>query len=164
MSWAEVIKINSDMTVSLDELIKSAKTELIDLINSQRSLGASDSVMKVISSTEVKVNSDERTKEIGRFTCNKNGSVRIKWDMQAHSGGSYTAVVRFYVTDLSGGIIFEESISSSETQNWVNRSKDISVKSDTTYIIYGELKSTNGDGYFNNVNVCATVIDASFIS
>ena len=164
MSWSETIKINSDMTVSLDKLIKSAKSELIDLINSQRSLGASDSVMKVISSTEVKVNNDERTKEIGRFTCHKNGSVRIKWDMRARSGGSYTTVARFYVTDLSGGIIFEESIRSSETQDWVNRSKDISVKPDTTYIIYGELKSTNGDGYFNNVNVCATVIDASFIS
>ena len=118
MSWSETIKINSDMTVSLDKLIKSAKTELIDLINSQRSLGASDSVMKVISSTEVEVNDDEKTKEIGRFTCNKNGSVRIKWDMRAPSGET---AVRFYVTDLSGGIILKESISSSETQNWVNR-------------------------------------------
>ena len=45
MSWSETIKINSDMTVSLDKLIKSAKSELIDLINSQRSLGASDSVI-----------------------------------------------------------------------------------------------------------------------
>ena len=32
MSWSETIKINSNMTVSLDKLIKSAKSELIDLI------------------------------------------------------------------------------------------------------------------------------------
>ena len=163
MSWSETIKINSDMTVSLDKLIKSAKSELIDLINSQRSLGASDSVMKVISSTETEVNKDERTKEIGRFTCHKNGSVRSKWDTRALSGGNYTAFVRLYVTDLSGGIKFEES-TKGETRDWVNRSKDISVKSDTAYIIYGELESVSGYGYFNNVNVCATVIDASFIS
>lgn len=61
MSWAKVKKINSNMSMPLDELIKG-----------QRILGASDAIYSVVSSSR-----KEGTYTYGSFVPKVNGSIRL---------------------------------------------------------------------------------------
>lgn len=162
MSWAEIKhSINSNLNTPLNSLIESVQTNIINLINSQRSLGASDSILKVLLSDAI--SPDDVNTEIGRFTINKSGSVRVAWDMRGKSVGVSSGAIYFSVYTESGDKIFEESTSSNVTEEWTSFTKDISVNANTTYIIYGRTSGL-GNGYINNVKICASVIDTSFIS
>ena len=139
MSWAEVIKINSDMSTPLDKLIKS-----------QRSLGASDAVMAVLVSSQVSQGSGSGVQSLGTFTPKSDGSVRIEING------------RRWNTDLGGSVhVFEDGVDkttiSINTSSYVVSTADISVTAGKTY----ELRLYAG--YVISAKVCASIIDASLL-
>lgn len=139
MSWAEVKKINSDMSVPLDELIKS-----------QRSLGASDAVVAVLVSSQVSLGYGDGSPSLGTFTPKVNGSVRVEING------------RRWNSDLGGYVlVYEDGVSkariSIDTSSYAPSTADIAVTAGKTY----ELRL--GAGYVNSAKICASIIDTSLI-
>ena len=139
MSWAEVKKINSDMNVPLDELIKS-----------QRSLGASDAVMAVLVTSQVSQGSGSGSPSLGTFVPKVDGSVRIEINGRRWS------------SDAGGSVhVFEDGIDKKtiriDTSSYAVSTADISVTAGKTY----ELKLYVG--YVNSAKICASIIDTSLI-
>lgn len=145
MSWAEVKKINSNLDVPLDKLIKS-----------QRILGASNAVMAVIQASEIDMDNDEQT--VGTFTPKVNGSVRILGEMTAE--GQYSVgYIRIY--NSAGTEILEIMRRLTDDNSTQNCDTDFSVNANETYTI--KTKSTYPSTYLNYLKIGATVIDGSML-
>lgn len=144
MSWAEAKKINSDMSVPLDELIKS-----------QRSLGASDAVMAVPVSNEITMGSTSGRYLLATFTPKVNGSVRVLASMRAGSASYSTAYI--YVTENGTDITSFSTDKGSYTEVY----KDIKITAGKEYKVYF-YGSYNGEK-INSLKICASVIDTSLL-
>ena len=139
MSWAEVKKINSDMSVPLDELIKG-----------QRSLGASDAAMAVFANY-VEVPSTSRM-SVGTFTPKVGGTVRLILRATGTKGAS------LYIKRGSG--------SSTEIISYVvdeTRYADIGVSAGETITVYVSCTNSSGSGVRADVTLGATVVDSSML-
>ena len=144
MSWAEVMKINSDMTMTLDELIRS-----------QRSLGASDAVMAVPVSSEITMGSTSGRYLLATFTPKVNGSVRVLASMKRGSSSDSTAHI--YVTENGTDITHFSTRENSYTEVY----KDIKITAGKEYKVYF-YGSYNGEK-INSLKICASVIDTSLL-
>lgn len=142
MSWAEVMKINSDMTMPLDELIRS-----------QRSLGASDAVMAVPISSNISISNGEK-RLLATFKPSVNGSVRITASMRRGTSSDFYAVLSLEENGLEKAYV--------RTDNYTHEvfSFDVEVLAEKTYKIY--LRGERG-GQIDSLKICASVIDTSLL-
>ena len=142
MSWAEVMKINSDMTMSLDELIKS-----------QRSLGASDAVMAAPVSSNISISNGEK-RLLATFKPSVTGSVRITASMRRGTSSEFYTVLSL---EENGS---EKAYARTDKTTYDIFSFDVEVLAEKTYKIY--LSGTRG-GQIDSLKICASVIDTSLL-
>ena len=151
MSWAEVKKINSDMNMPLDSLIKS-----------QRTYGASDAVLAVLLSQETTIRDATMASplKLASFAPKVKGSIRISASVRrpGMSGSSTILIVKKGTSDILE-IASDADISSSIYQSIFG---DIAIEPDETYEIYA-YTTTSYRGYINSLKLCASIVDASMI-
>ena len=150
MSWAEVKKINSDMNMPLDSLIKS-----------QRAYGASDDVLAVLLSRETAIKDATETNPLmlASFKPTVKGSVRISASVKRPSVlKSRTILIVKKGTSNILQIENDEDVSGSIYQSIYG---DIAIEPDETYRIYAY--TTTKTGYINSLKLCASIVDTSMI-
>lgn len=145
MSWAEVFKINSDMSKPLN-----------DLINGSKGLRASDNLYAYIHADEVRLN--KTTYEYQeRFKFNWQGSVNISYDYKAYSGGGGI----FQVTDENDNIIISQGITTSTVDTYTTQSNTMVINTGTRYKV--TITQPQGQLVLKNLRVNADLIDLSGI-
>lgn len=127
------------------------------IIEGQRTLAASDSVIKVLLSTSQNISSSQLT--VGSFTPQVDGSVRIsgKFTLKSLGSASSTLVLRVY---LGTSQVALTSVNLTNTQSEYTAIRDLSVTKGNTYVV--KVSSDSGMTA-NSVNVCANVIDTSLV-
>ena len=145
MSWAEVFKINSDMSKPLN-----------DLINGSKGLRASDNLYTYIHKDIASI--DGTTYEYPeRFKFNWQGSVNISYDYQtsALSGGL------FKVTDENDNIIISQGITNDSVGTYTTQSHTIVINTGIKYKV--TISCTKGILWLQNLRINADLIDLSGI-
>ena len=138
MSWAEVKKINSDMSVPLDKLIKGNKR-----------LAASDAVLAVIVSEEKFIS--QSSKILGYFTPKVSGNIRLLANLKVSNSGG-----RVYVRLLNPDGTEVGNVSTSSS-TYTEVSNDINIEANLQYTI--ALKCANYTGKTDMVKILGQVID-----
>ena len=138
MSWAEVKKINSDMSVPLDKLIKGNKR-----------LAASDAVLAVIVSEEKAISDGKKT--FGYFTPKVSGNIRLLANLKVSGSGGR---VRVILSKPDGTTVGEVSTSNSTYTEVFN---DINIEANLQYEI--TLICPNYTGRTDMVKILGQVID-----
>ena len=132
MSWAEVFKINSDMSTSLDKLIKG-----------QRSLAASDNEMvELVGGREIQSGT-----YFASFIPKTNGSVRLKAGLLGASESS-TGSITVYEDETFKTRLTGENYS------------DV-VEYDMTIFEGKEYRFYLATGFVRYLRVCANIVDTS---
>ena len=141
MSWAEVKKINSDMSVPLDELIKG-----------QRSLGASDAAMAVFANHMDLYGTARR--DLGTFTPKVGGTVRLILRVSGSKSSSAVLSIR------RGNGNITEIVSATDETTYA----DLSVSTGETITVYVKNDSYSSSvSTYVDVTLGATVVDSSFL-
>lgn len=151
MSWAEVKKINSDMNMPLDSLIKS-----------QRAYGASDAVLAVLLSQETAIKGATMGSplKLASFKPEVKGSIRISASVKrpSMSGASTILVVKKGTSNILQ-IESDADVSGSIYQSIYG---DIAIEPNETYEIYVYTTASKA-GYINSLKLCASIVDTSMI-
>ena len=141
MSWAEVKKINSDMSVPLDKLIKS-----------QRSLGASDAVMAVPVSTNISTSRGEK-RLLATFKPIASGSIRLLTEMRS-SMNQHAVILSIEENGT------EKSFIRTAKTSYEQYTLDVEVSAEKLYNVY--IYGDEG-ALINFLKICASVIDTSLL-
>ena len=138
MSWAEVKKINSDMSLPLDKLIKGNKR-----------LAASDAVLAVIVSEEKSIS--QSSKILGYFTPKVSGNIRLLANLKV-ANSDYRVYVTLSKPDgTKVGEVFTSNSTYTEVFN------DINIEANLQYKI--TLRCPNYTGRTDMVKILGQVID-----
>lgn len=144
----------------LNTQISAAVSSISSTIDGQRTLAASDSVLKVLLSSNTLVNSSG--KALGSFTPRKNGSVRILVNLYTTSGDTGRSLT---VNILQGGnLVTSESVKAAGTSGtsvYYSLSLDMPVSANAPYEIYGVTNSSSV--YVSELKVGAAIVDTSLI-
>lgn len=144
--WAEVKRtLNSTLgTTDFKPLDK--------IIEGQRTLAASDSVIQVIQLKETNVGTS--LKEFGKFVPKVDGSVRL---VTTYNGGaSNTEIVLYVYRDGT-----EVSSTAKKGVPVDSLKHDIRVYSGSEYTI--KIRANTGSYNIENINVCANIVDTSLV-
>lgn len=144
----------------LNTMIEEAKTSILNAIEGQRTLAASDSVLKVLYSGSSYTSSSG--KSIGFFTPKKSGSVRIHAKMQttnAESSRIFTIALRQNGSNISTTTV-DMSSNSGATKNY-EKSFDVPVSANVKYEVW--CYTSSGSAYVTELSLCATIVDTSLI-
>lgn len=137
MSWAEVFKINSDMSTSLDELIKSEFSKLLS------------GKFLIPSNTEIlELSNDGKTEEgnvVSSFTPKINGKVRIRASITPADRAFSRMIIRENGAEI-------ERLGGTEDEEF---KIDLTVSAGKKYDFLLQY------GLVYELYVCATVVDAS---
>lgn len=142
MSWAEVKKINSDMTKPLDKLILEHK-----------GLAASDQVMCVLFNSTDGLNGE---KTIGTFTPTVSGSVRI---LCCGNGVHNVSKAHVRVKDSNNNIVADVVISFDNANDYTVYSVDMNISKGETYTVV-----SSGRWNTESIKIGAIVTDTSLLS
>ena len=152
MSWAEVKKINSDLSKPLDELINIWGNRLANLETIAK---ASNSLRTTLWSTEVTTtgSSSSPFKKVGSFTAPYSGTYRFKVRLKS-SSGSETAACKVFNTNLGESFVENSSHANNLVVNLYTKSTsyneltaDFYAEKGTTCYVY----IRNSGSYSSNI-------------
>lgn len=146
--WAE-IKHAINSTLGTNEFIPLDK-----LIKSQRTLGASDSTLIVLSNSTTSTGSIVKT--IGTVKSNVKGNVRLRIYGYGTSGVTALNPYHAWVEDSFGSVVGSIIMGTNSEYNWY--SVDFSVKPEENYTVY--IQHSRGDKFI----IGASVIDGSMMT
>lgn len=163
--WAGIkYALNSTLGTSgfkpLNTMIDEAKTAILSEIDGQRSLAASDSVIRVLFSGDKHIGNSDTL--YGSFVPKKSGSVRVSVTVYTKNSSPDRTVTVFVKQGANtiGSVTFNAP-GVSNTITFYSATLDVPVSANASYEVYA---SRNNSGtYITTVALCASIVDTSLV-
>lgn len=145
---------------------------LNEIIDGQRTLAASDSVMKVLLSSDLSFSSSNKERVIGDFTPRRNGSVRVQSSLYFISSSSSITTATCTISVITNYGAPEQTTVATYAPTFSSNNSikdtqiidlDVEVQAGTTYTLYINMAKTVSSLHITSAKVCANIVDTSLI-
>lgn len=145
----------------LNTMIDEAKSSILSKVEGQRTLVASDSVLKVLWSGATHLGVVDR--KPGSFVPDKNGSIRVSVKLYTanRTTGRYLTLSILQGTTVIGSVIID-TVGVDNTTTYHTGSVDVPIVAGTSYEV--NLRANVANVYLSTVELCAAIVDTNLVT